>query len=265
MPTVFRWHGEREFKCHFHFSFSHDTEKQIWILLFVFRFRLSLKNGFALRISFFVFASLWKTGINFSFRISFSHHFEKRIWISFLFFVFALLWKTDLNFVSRFLITLKNRSEFRLSFLHDLKKGSLHQSSHSKPRPPPQGGTGAFTFYVTESKWIFLSPGPTWVVNSPPPLQWYVLHTHSTPFLTMDDKWYDSREKTRSYRDTCISSMEKENDNHLNTLQLEVTRCEITKNYKSSFTVFWSFCRMTQSLQSVFLVVISRIQQITTS
>ena len=80
----------------------------------------------------------------------------------------------------------------------------------------------------------------------------------------MDDKWYDdSREKTRSYRNTCISSMEKENDEHLNTLQPEVTKWE--KNYKSSFTVFWSFCRMTQSLQSVFLVVISRIQQITTS
>ena len=82
----------------------------------------------------------------------------------------------------------------------------------------------------------------------------------------MDNKWYDdSREKTRSYRNTCISSMEKENGEHLNTLQLEVTKWEITKNYKSSFTVFWSFCRMTQSLQSVFLVVISRIQQITTS
>ena len=184
------------------------------------------------------------------FRFSFSHHFEKRIWI--LFFVF------------RFRITLKNRSEFRLSFLHDLKKGSLHQSSHLKPRPPPQGGTGAFTFYVTESKWIFLPPGPKWVVNSLPPLRWYVLHTLYSLF-TMDDKWYDSPEKTRSYRNTCISSMEKENDEHLNTLQLEVTRCEITKNYESSFTVFWSFCRMTQSFQSVFLVVISRIQQITTA
>ena len=97
VPTVFRWHGEREFKCHFHFSFSHDIEKQIWILLFVFRFRLTLKNGFELRISF-------------------PHLFKKRIWIS--------------VFVSRFLITvtLKNRSEFRLSFLHN----------HLKPRPPPR-------------------------------------------------------------------------------------------------------------------------------
>ena len=123
VPTVLRWHGKTEFKCHFHFSFSHDIEKQIWILLFVFRFRLTLKNGFELRISFFVFAPLWKADINFSFRFSFSHHFEKRIWISF--FVFALLWKTDLNFVSRFLITLKNRSEFRLSFLHDLKNRTV--------------------------------------------------------------------------------------------------------------------------------------------
>ena len=39
-------------------------------------------------------------------------------------------------------------------------------------------------------------------------------YTHDTPFLTMDDKWYDSREKTRSYHKACISSMEKENDEH---------------------------------------------------
>ena len=29
VPTVFRWHGKMEFKCHLHFSFSHDIEKQI--------------------------------------------------------------------------------------------------------------------------------------------------------------------------------------------------------------------------------------------
>ena len=132
VPTVFRWHGKKEFKCHIHFSFSHGIEKQIWILLFVFRFRLTLKNDFELRISFFVFASLWKTDINFSFRFSFSHQFEKRISISF--FVFALLWKTDWNFVSRFLITIKNRSEFRLSFWHDLKNGSLHQFSFPRQK-----------------------------------------------------------------------------------------------------------------------------------
>ena len=153
VPTVLRWHGKTEFKCHFHFSFSHDIEKQIWILLFVFRFRLTLKNGFELRISFFVFESLWKTDMNFvfrfritlkngfEFRFSFSHHFEKQIWISFV--IFAWLEKQD---------------------------------SHLKPRPPPQGWPG--------HSWIFLSPGPKWVVNflhlSP---QWYVLHTRGTTFF----------------------------------------------------------------------------------
>ena len=74
VPTVFQWHGKREFKCHFHFSFSHDIEKQIWILLFVFhfrpnfekrfctsyfvfRFRITLKNGYQFQFSFFVFAA----------------------------------------------------------------------------------------------------------------------------------------------------------------------------------------------------------------
>ena len=61
VPTVFRWHGKMELKCHLHFSFSHDIEKQIWILLFVFRFRITLKNGHEFHFSFFVFASLWKT------------------------------------------------------------------------------------------------------------------------------------------------------------------------------------------------------------
>ena len=78
---------------------------------------MTLKNGFELRISFFVFAPLWKTEASFvliSFFIFAS--LWKRIWISF--FVFALLWKTDLNFVSRFRITLKNGFEFRFSFLY---------------------------------------------------------------------------------------------------------------------------------------------------
>ena len=100
VPWCQPWHGKMEFKCHLHFSFSHDIEKQIWILLFVFRFRLTLKNGFELRISFFVFASLWKTDLNFIFRFSFSHHFEKRIWISFLH--CACYWKTDWSFVFLF-------------------------------------------------------------------------------------------------------------------------------------------------------------------
>ena len=86
----------------FRFSLSHHFEKRIPILVFVFCFRITLKNGYELRFSF-------------------SHYFEKRIWISFL--VFTSLWKT----------------EFRLSLLHDLKNGSLHQSSHLKPRPLPRG------------------------------------------------------------------------------------------------------------------------------
>ena len=172
MPTVFRWH--------IHFSFSHGIEKQIWILLFVFRFRLTLKNGFELRISFFVFASLRKTDINFSFRFSFSHHFEKRIWISF--------------FVFRFRITLKNGFEFRFSFsdhfekqiwisfviLTWLEKRITAPVQSFEAPATPSGFTGAFTFYVTESKWTFPSPGPKWVVTPP---QWYVLHTHGTPFF----------------------------------------------------------------------------------
>ena len=117
MPTVFRWHRKREFKCHFRFSFSHDIEKQIWVLLFVFhfrpnfekrfctsyfvfRFRITLKNGYEFQFSFFVFASLWKTDMKFVFPFSFSHYLEKRIWIWFL--VFLSLWKTDLNLVCHF-------------------------------------------------------------------------------------------------------------------------------------------------------------------
>ena len=183
VPTVFRWHGKKKFKCHIHFSFSHRIKKQIWILLFVFRFCLTLKNGFELRISFFVFASLWKTDINFSFRFSFSHHFEKRIWISF--------------FVFRFRITLKNGFEFRFSFSHHFEKQiwisfvvlawlekriTAPVQSFEAPATP-SGLTGVFTFYVTESKWIFPSPGPKWVVNFPPPPRWHVLHRHGTPFF----------------------------------------------------------------------------------
>ena len=217
-----------EFKFHFHFSFSHDIEKRIWTSYFVFRFRTTLKNGSEFRFNFvFHFRITLKTDLNFVF-------------------VLALLWKTDLNFVSPFRITLKNgfefrfsflyglllknRSEFRLSFFHDLKNGLLHRSSHLKSPDIPSRLTGAFTFYASESKWIFLSPGPKWVMNSSRP--------HGTPFfnIEMDDKWYDdSREKTRSYRNTCIPSMEKENDEYLKTLQLEVTKCEITKNIQMKF------------------------------
>ena len=102
-PTVFRWHGKMEFKCHLHFLFSHDIEKQIL---------------------FFVFASLWKTDMNFSFRFSFSHHFEKRIWISF--FVFALL---------------VIEKQIGVSFVMNLKSGLIHQSFETPP-PSPRGWPG---------------------------------------------------------------------------------------------------------------------------
>ena len=124
----------------------------------IFLFHMTLKHRFEFCFLFFVFAQLWKTVLNFVFRFSLLHHFEKRISISvFVFcfhitlktdmnFVFALLWKTDSNFVSRFLVTLKNRSEFRLSFLDDSKNGSLYQSSHLKPQPPPWGWPGHSLF-----------------------------------------------------------------------------------------------------------------------
>ena len=107
VPTVFRWHGKMEFKCHLHFSFSHDIERQIWILLFVFRFRLTLKNRFELRISF-----------------SFPHHFEKRIRISIFVFCERITLKNGNEFRFSFLhgLLLKNRLEFRLSFLHEFEK-----------------------------------------------------------------------------------------------------------------------------------------------
>ena len=131
---------------------------------FVFRFRMTLKNRY-------------------EFRFSFSHHFEKRIWTSFFVFVFASL-------------TLKKGYEFLFSFSHHFEKriwisflyGLLFEKQiwisfvvQSFEAPL----TGAFTFYVTESKWIFPSAGPKWVVNYPPPPspQWYFLNTHGTPFF----------------------------------------------------------------------------------
>ena len=130
VPTVFRWHGKKEFKCHIHFSFSHDIEKQIWILLFVFHFRPNFEKRFCTSSFVFRFRITLKNGYQFQFS----------------FFVFVSLWKTDLNFLCHFLITLKNRSEFRLSLLHGLKNGSLHQFSHLKPRPPPRGWPGHSLF-----------------------------------------------------------------------------------------------------------------------
>ena len=149
---------------------------QVPFLFFVFAWHWKTDLNFAFCFSFS--PKLWKTDLNFVFRFSFSYHFEKRIWISFL--VFALLWKTDLNFVSPFRITLKNRISF-VTFAWLEKRIPAPVQSFEAPATP-SGLTGGFTFYVTESKWIFLSPGPKWVVNSPPS-QWYVLHTHGTPFF----------------------------------------------------------------------------------
>ena len=119
---VHSWHWKPGFD--FRFSFSRDIEKQIWILLLVFRFRLStlktdwnlvfrfsfsrhFKNVFEFYFSFFVFASLWKTEVNFVFR-----------------FCMACYWKTDLNFLSRLCVTLKN---------------VLMHQSFERPEPPPNG------------------------------------------------------------------------------------------------------------------------------
>ena len=148
---------------------------------------MAWENGIQVPFSLFFFAWHWKTDLNFVFRFNFVFIFAslwKRIWILFL--VFASLWKTDLNFVFRFCMAslLKNRSEFRLSFFHDLKNGLLHQSSYLKSPDTPSRLTGAFTFSASESKWIFLSPGSKWVMNSSRP-QWYVLTHTVLPFLTM--------------------------------------------------------------------------------
>ena len=190
VPTVFRWHEKMEFKYHQHFSFSHDIEKQVWILLFVFRFRLTLKNGFELRISFFVFASLWKTDMNFVFAsfwkkdMNFVFRF-RRIEFCFLFFVFAWLWKTVVNFVFRFSFSHHFEKQIWISFVIFawLEKRITAPVQSFEAPATPSGLTGAFTFYVCESKWIFLSPGPKWVVNSPHPLPMICLtHTRYSLF-----------------------------------------------------------------------------------
>ena len=218
------------------------------------RFSMAWERGIQVPYPFFVFAWHWKTDLNFAFCFSFSPNFQKRFWTSY--------------FVFRFRITLKNGLQFRFSFCHHYEKQiwisfvilawlekriTAPVQSFEAPATP-SGLTGACTFYVTESKWIFPSPGPKWVVNSAPPSPNDMSYTHTVfPFLTMDDKWYDdSREKTRS-RNTCISSMEKESDKRLSTLQLEVTKCEATKNYKSSFTASGVFVEWLNNYKVPFL------------
>ena len=138
VPTVFRWHGKMEVKFHFPFSF-------------------------------FVFAWHWKTDLNFAFRFSFSPNFEKRIWTSVFVFRFRITLKNGFEFRFCMACYLKNRSEFRVLLLHDSWKTD-HCTSHLKSPDTPSGFTGEFTFYAKESNWIFSSPGPKWVVNSPAPM-----------------------------------------------------------------------------------------------
>ena len=133
---VFAWHWKTDLNFAFCFSFSPNFEKRFWTSYFVFRFRITLKNGYRFQFSFFVFASLWKTDMNFvfrfritlkngfEFRFSFSDHFQKQIWISFV----ILTW---------------------------LEKRITAPVQSFEAPATPWGLTGAFTFYVTESKWIF--------------------------------------------------------------------------------------------------------------
>ena len=164
---VFAWHWKTDFNFAFCFSFSPKFEKRFCTSYFVFLFSHHFEKRVSISAFVFCFRITLKSGYEFRFCFSFSHYFEKRIWISFL--VFSSLWKTDLNFVCHFCMTWKR---------DHCTSPVIWSPGH------PLGVDRAFTFYVTESKWIFLSPGPRWVVNFPPrpPPQWYVLHTHGTPF-----------------------------------------------------------------------------------
>ena len=150
-----------EFKFHFHFSFSHDIEKQIWIFLFVFRFRLTLKNVFELRFLFFVFASLWKTDMNFVYR-------------------FHVTLKNGFEFRFCMACYLKNRSEFRLSLLHDSWKTD-YCTSHLKSPDTPSGLTGELAFLRKEKQLNFLLPGAKVSGELPHPHD--ISHTRGTPFF----------------------------------------------------------------------------------
>ena len=232
----------------FRFSFWYDIEKQIWMLLFVFRFRLTFKNAFELRFSFFVFASLWKTDMNFVFR-------------------FHITLKNGFEFRFCMACYLKNRSEFRLLLLHDSWKTD-YCTSHLKSPDTPSGFTGEFTFYAKESNWIFSSPGPKWVVNSPAPM---ICPPHTVLLFNKGWQiiWWYQRKKHVDFGAAIATLVyarwKKENDEYLKTIKLKVTKCKITQNYQSSFTVFWSFCRMTQLLQVSFLSSFPRYNYIISS
>ena len=139
------------------------------------RFSMAWENGiqipfqFHFHFSFFAFAWHWKTDLNFAFLFSFLPNFQKRIWTSFFVFRFRITLKNGFEFRFCMACYLKNRSEFRLLLLHDSWKTD-YCTSHLKSPDTPSGFTGEFTFCAKESNWIFSSPGPKWVVNSPAPM-----------------------------------------------------------------------------------------------
>ena len=161
----------------------------------------------------------------------------------------ACYWKIDLNFVCHFSMTWKT----------DYCTGPVIWS----PRTSPQGWPGHSLFMQVKAS-EFFSPrdrSEWWT----PPAPNDTSYPHGTLLKWMTNDMMIAAKKHAAIATLAYPRWRRNYDEYLKTLQLEVTKCEITKIYKWSFTVFRSFCRMTQSLQGVFLVVISRIQQITTS
>ena len=155
----FAWHWKTDLNFVFRFSFSHHFEKRKRVS-FWFRFSFShhFENGF-------------------EFRFSFSHYFEKRIWISFL--VFASLWKTDLNFVFRFCmacywkIDLNFVCHFSMTWKTDYCTGPVIWS----PRTSPQGWPGHSLFMQVKASEFFSPRGRS---------EWWTPPAHTVlPFLTL--------------------------------------------------------------------------------
>ena len=158
-----------------------------------------------------------------------------------------------MNFFFRFHITLKNGFEFRFVWLV-IWKTDLNFVCHLKSPDTPSGLTGEFTFYAKESNWIWpLGQSEWWT----PPPTWYVPHTRYSFFNKGWQIIDDSGEKNKL--------ISEQLSQHLYTLDGKGKwrifedfttwshKMRDKKNYKSSFTVFWSFCRMTQLLQVSFL------------
>ena len=203
----------------------------------------------------------WEIGIQVPFPLFFfAWHSKADLNFVFHFSIFAPLWKTEASFVliSFFVFALL----LFVIFPWLEKRITAPVQSFEVPGHPLEVDRGIH--FLCKCKQVnFSLPGAKVSDELLPPPMIRLTYT-VLPFLTLQWMTNDMMIAAKKHA-ACIPSMEKENDEYLKTLQLEVTKCEITKNYKWSFTVFSSFCRMTQSLQSVFLVVISRIQQITTS